>query len=124
MRIIKACDECKRKKIRCDPSHRRSSNTDMSRTSASFKPSPPSQSNPSPAASTPRYLVKHTQDSEKSSTPVESFAMEDLSFFQRRLQPMEPEMSTQPSIPNTANFSMTNYDTFPDFDTSFSTMND
>ncbi|PBP26696.1 hypothetical protein BUE80_DR002442, partial [Diplocarpon rosae] len=33
MRIMKACDTCKRKKTRCDPSHRRSHN-DMSRTSS------------------------------------------------------------------------------------------
>lgn len=46
MRIMKACDDCKRKKVRCDPSHRRPQ-TDMSRSSTSTasssapKPSPP-----------------------------------------------------------------------------------
>ncbi|KAB8296308.1 hypothetical protein EYC80_009077 [Monilinia laxa] len=125
MRIIKACDECKRKKIRCDPSHRRSSNTDMSRTSASFKPSPPSKSNPSPAASTPSLSRETTQDSEKSSTPVELFAMEDFVLFpEDGFNHWNPEMSTPGFNTQYSDFSMTNYDTFPDFDTSFSTLND
>ncbi|CAG8981709.1 hypothetical protein HYALB_00012861 [Hymenoscyphus albidus] len=51
MRIMKACDACKKKKIRCDPSHRRST-TEMSRTpSNNTKTSTSSsQANPSPPA--------------------------------------------------------------------------
>ncbi|KAA8568133.1 hypothetical protein EYC84_008533 [Monilinia fructicola] len=105
MRIIKACDACKRKKIRCDPSHRRFSNADMSRTSASFKPSPPSQSNPIPRLS-------HSQ------LRIFSFFPED-DFNQ-----WNPEMSTPGFNTQYSDFSMTNYDTFPDFDTGVSTMID
>lgn len=125
MRIIKACDECKRKKIRCDPSHRRSSRTDMSRASASIRPSPPSQSNPSPAASTPSLSRETTQGSEQSSPPVDSFAIEDFVLFpEDDLNQWNPEMSIPGFDTQYSDFSMTNYDSFPDFDTSFSTMND
>ncbi|CAD6444208.1 7a00798a-c158-45ed-b225-1a74973ae1eb [Sclerotinia trifoliorum] len=125
MRIIKACDECKRKKIRCDPSHRRSSRTDMSRASASIRPSPPSQSNPSPAASTPSLSRETTKGSEQSSPPVDSFTMEDFVLFpEDDLNQWNPEMSIPGFDTQYSDFSMTNYDSFPDFDTSFSTMND
>ncbi|CAG8959816.1 hypothetical protein HYFRA_00001724 [Hymenoscyphus fraxineus] len=51
MRIMKACDACKKKKIKCDPSHRRST-MEMSRTpSNNTKTSASSsQANPSPPA--------------------------------------------------------------------------
>jgi len=50
MRIMKACEDCKRKKIRCDPSHRRQSNQ-MSRSStAKTSSSSSSRVNPSPPA--------------------------------------------------------------------------
>ncbi|QSZ37284.1 hypothetical protein DSL72_009378 [Monilinia vaccinii-corymbosi] len=125
MRIIKACDECKRKKIRCDPSHRRASKADISRISASSKPSPPSQSDPSPAASTPSSSRETTQWSEKSSPPVDSFAMEDFVLFpEDDLNQWNLEMSTPGFSTQYSDFSMTNYDTFPDFATSFSTAND
>ncbi|KAF7865387.1 hypothetical protein EAF04_006363 [Stromatinia cepivora] len=125
MRIIKACDECKRKKIRCDPSHRRSSRTDMSRASASIRPSPPSQSNPSPAASTPSLSRETTQGSEQSSPPVDSFAIEDFVLFpEDDLNQWNPEMSIPGFDTQYSDFSITSYENFPDFDTSFSTMND
>ncbi|KAJ8068931.1 hypothetical protein OCU04_002613 [Sclerotinia nivalis] len=125
MRIIKACDECKRKKIRCDPSHRCSSRTDMSRVCASIRPSPPSQSNPSPAASTPSLSRETTQGSEQSSPPVDSFTIEDFVLFpEDDLNQWNPEISIPGFDTQYSDFSMTNYDSFPDFDTSFSTMND
>ncbi|KAI8966369.1 hypothetical protein F5Y11DRAFT_309025 [Daldinia sp. FL1419] len=37
MRIIKACDSCRRKKVRCDPSHKRSSGSSAARTSKKTK---------------------------------------------------------------------------------------
>ncbi|OTA58640.1 hypothetical protein K449DRAFT_120314 [Hypoxylon sp. EC38] len=37
MRIIKACDSCRRKKVRCDPSHRRSSGSSTVKTSKKAK---------------------------------------------------------------------------------------
>ncbi|KAI9641639.1 hypothetical protein NHQ30_009493 [Ciborinia camelliae] len=142
MRIIKACNECKRKKIRvglltlphcrillielkCDPSHRRSSHTEMSRTSTSVKPSPPSQSNPSPAASTPSLSRDTTQDSEKSSPPVDSFAIEDFVLFpEDDFNQWNPDMSIPGFDTQYSDFNMTNFDTFHDFDTTFSTMDD
>lgn len=58
MRIMKACEECKRKKIRCDPSHKRSYNgsSAASTSSATTKTSSPSRQNPSPASSGPPPL--------------------------------------------------------------------
>lgn len=97
----------------------------MSRTSASFKPSPPSQSNPSPAGSTPSLSRETSQDSEKSSPPVESFAIEDFLLFpEDDFNQWNPEMSTPGFNTQYSDFSMTNYDTFPDFDTGVSTMID
>ncbi|KAI1472308.1 uncharacterized protein F4812DRAFT_8042 [Daldinia caldariorum] len=37
MRIIKACDSCRRKKVRCDPSHKRSSGSSTTRTAKKAK---------------------------------------------------------------------------------------
>ncbi|KAI0112878.1 hypothetical protein F4814DRAFT_325171 [Daldinia grandis] len=37
MRIIKACDSCRRKKVRCDPSHKRSSGSSTARTAKKTK---------------------------------------------------------------------------------------
>lgn len=52
MRIMKACDGCKRKKVRCDPSHRRFN--EMSRSSTSTTPkTSPSRTDPSPTVSVP-----------------------------------------------------------------------
>ncbi|KAF7935596.1 hypothetical protein BELL_0112g00040 [Botrytis elliptica] len=125
MRIIKACDECKRKKIRCDPSHRRASHTNTPRASTSSRPSPPSQSNPSPAASTPSLSRETTQGSEQSSPPVDSFSIEDFVLFpEDDLNQWNPEMAIPGFDTQYNDFSMTNYENFPDFDTSFSTMND
>ncbi|TGO35699.1 hypothetical protein BHYA_0149g00120 [Botrytis hyacinthi] len=125
MRIIKACDECKRKKIRCDPSHRRASHTNTPRASASSRPSPPSQSNPSPAASTPSLSRETTQGSEQSSPPVDSFSIEDFVLFpEDDLNQWNPEMAIPGFDTQYNDFSMTNYENFPDFDTDFSTMND
>ncbi|THV44342.1 hypothetical protein BGAL_0667g00010 [Botrytis galanthina] len=125
MRIIKACDECKRKKIRCDPSHRRASHTNTPRESTSSRPSPPSQSNPSPAASTPSLSRETTQGSEQSSPPVDSFSIEDFVLFpEDDLNQWNPEMAIPGFDTQYNDFSMTNYENFPDFDTSFSTMND
>ena len=83
MRIMKACDSCKKKKIRvslptslmrgkllmrvqCDPSHRRS-HTDMSRTST--KTSSSSQTGPSPSASAPFLSQESTNGSVEGALP-------------------------------------------------------
>ncbi|KAH8197978.1 hypothetical protein TruAng_007842 [Truncatella angustata] len=55
MRVLKACDSCKRKKTRCDPSHKRGSSTDISSDSKVSKKArksraPPSQKPPSSSA--------------------------------------------------------------------------
>ncbi|TAQ88466.1 hypothetical protein B7494_g3177 [Chlorociboria aeruginascens] len=60
MRIMKACDDCKKKKVRCDPSHRRA-HTDMSRTSTSTQDSSPTYS--SPTVSNPSFSSKASQSS-------------------------------------------------------------
>lgn len=124
MRIIKACDGCKRKKIRCDPSHRRASHTNTPRASTSSGPSPP-QSNQSPAASTPSLSRETTHGSEQSSPPVDSFSIEDFVLFpEDDLNQWNPEMSIPGFDTQHHDFSMTNYENFYDFDTTFSTLND
>ncbi|TEY39403.1 hypothetical protein BOTCAL_0459g00100 [Botryotinia calthae] len=124
MRIIKACDECKRKKIRCDPSHRRASHTNTPRASTSSGPSPP-QSNQSPAASTPSLSRETTQGSEQSSPPVDSFSIEDFVLFpEDDLNQWNPEMSIPGFDTQYNDFSMNSYENFSDLDTTFSTLND
>lgn len=53
MRIIKACDSCRRKKVRCDPSHRRSAGSSTAKTSRKTKKTAaaalPSSAPPQPA---------------------------------------------------------------------------
>ncbi|PTB79949.1 hypothetical protein M440DRAFT_16315 [Trichoderma longibrachiatum ATCC 18648] len=58
MRIIKACDSCRRKKIRCDPDHKKRS-ASQSQPQSTAKPAkkarttPPAAGTPAPATSTP-----------------------------------------------------------------------
>ena len=87
MRIMKACDDCKRKKIRCDPSHRRASDT-MTRTSTSTSATSSSRPNPSPP-SVPRVchqsiLNSHDSFASQDSFPPPSYgtsAIEDFVLF-------------------------------------------
>lgn len=87
MRIMKACDDCKRKKIRCDPTHRRQS-TEMSRTStastSSRQPSSASSSraNPSPTASI-SSLSHQSSFASQATTPsfTPSSAIDDFVLF-------------------------------------------
>lgn len=50
MRVLKACDACKKKKIRCDPSHKRRSSSQVSPKAVS-KPAKKTKKSPSPSAS-------------------------------------------------------------------------
>lgn len=50
MRVLKACDACKKKKIRCDPSHKRRSSSQVS-PKAVTKPAKKAKKSPSPSAS-------------------------------------------------------------------------
>lgn len=50
MRVLKACDACKKKKIRCDPSHKRRSSSQISPKAVS-KPAKKAKKLPSPSAS-------------------------------------------------------------------------
>lgn len=96
MRIMKACDACKRKKIRCDPSHRRSQN-DMSRASttttqsstASARPSPQYES--SPGSSAPALSRQSTQASQSVFTP--SNVIDDFVLFPEDSASWNPDMS-------------------------------
>ncbi|PQE30206.1 transcription factor Cys6 protein [Rutstroemia sp. NJR-2017a WRK4] len=117
MRIIKACDACKRKKIRCDPSHRLSSHVDMSRSSTTkTSSSSPSRSGPSPAASTPSLSRETTQGSEHSSPSADaSFALEDFVLFpEDDSNQWNAEFETQYN-----DLSLMDFNQFPDFDPSY-----
>ncbi|RFU26388.1 hypothetical protein B7463_g9944, partial [Scytalidium lignicola] len=86
MRIMKACNECKRKKVRCDPSHRLQ-NTDMSRTSSASKTStPPSASvkTSSPKSQPPPSIETSQSDPflfEDNSMNFDMNAMNDFVLF-------------------------------------------
>ncbi|KAL2062301.1 hypothetical protein VTL71DRAFT_6567 [Oculimacula yallundae] len=95
MRIMKACDACKKKKIRCDPSHRRpndaarASTSDTPSSTGSAHISPQSQS--SPGSNVPALSRQSTQMSTPAAftptNPMEDFVLfpEDASW--------NPEMS-------------------------------
>ncbi|KAI1755824.1 hypothetical protein F4782DRAFT_370995 [Xylaria castorea] len=95
MRIIKACDSCRRKKTKCDPSHKRPA------AGASGKVTKKTSKNPRPAAAPPQIAAKHALTtiefdqllSESSSSldsfftdslnvPVDGFSMEWDQFIQ------------------------------------------
>ncbi|KAG9240880.1 hypothetical protein BJ878DRAFT_262297 [Calycina marina] len=92
MRIMKACDACKKKKTRCDPSHRRS-HIDMSRTSTEISVS--TQSNRSPAVSTlPLSLSRETTNESISSTPLSGAnAIDDFVLFPEDTPWISPDLS-------------------------------
>lgn len=99
----------------------------MSRASAPSKPSPPSQSNPSPAASTPSLSRETTQGSEQSSPPIDAFSIEDFVLFPEddlNQCQWNPEMPVPGFDTQYSDFNMNNYNSFPELNTSFSTMND
>jgi hypothetical protein len=73
MRIIKACDACKKKKIRCDPSHRKRNASQSSATQAEQKPTKRTKKTDEP---TPVAVANAAPDF----TAVDSFTAESLSF--------------------------------------------
>lgn len=85
MRIMKACPDCKRKKIRCDPAHKRSaemsrtstSSTKSSSSSAPPKPSPPSSSNLSsiPSSTPQTSYASGSTPSFSPSNPIDDFVL-------------------------------------------------
>ncbi|KAK1580277.1 uncharacterized protein LY79DRAFT_308069 [Colletotrichum navitas] len=86
MRIIKACDACKKKKVRCDPSHKKRSAT---------------QSQSTNAAATPVRLAKKAKTSAKDSrTATERSSQQDTAFTAQSLVPEQPFASLEiPSNP-------------------------
>ncbi|CAJ2503599.1 Uu.00g109930.m01.CDS01 [Anthostomella pinea] len=71
MRIIKACEACKKKKIRCDPSHKRSA------PSSSSKKATKKAKSGRPAAAPPQQPVTHSS----SATSFDSFMEDSSSSF-------------------------------------------
>ncbi|KAI9047085.1 hypothetical protein LZ554_009158 [Drepanopeziza brunnea f. sp. 'monogermtubi'] len=96
MRIMKACDACKRKKIRCDPSHRRSSQNNMAQTPASSttKTSSIVSEGPSPqyesSGHTSSLTRQSTQATQGAFTPLN--AIDDFILFPEDAS-WNPEMS-------------------------------
>ncbi|KAI0185907.1 hypothetical protein EV127DRAFT_305277, partial [Xylaria flabelliformis] len=81
MRIIKACDSCRRKKTKCDPSHKRPA------AGASGKVTKKTSKNPRPAAAPPQIAAKHTSTTTEfdqllfePSTSLDSFFTDSLSL--------------------------------------------
>ncbi|KAI1744520.1 hypothetical protein F4680DRAFT_226974 [Xylaria scruposa] len=102
MRIIKACDSCRRKKTKCDPSHKRPA------ASASGKVTKKTSKNPRPAAAPPQIAAKHTSTTtefdqllfepslsldslftDSLSLPTDGFSMEWDQFIQYDEEPTE-----------------------------------
>ncbi|CZS98203.1 hypothetical protein WAI453_011980 [Rhynchosporium graminicola] len=95
MRIMKACDACKKKKIRCDPSHRRSNDASRSSTtthsstgSAHISP----QSESSPGYTVPAMSRHSTQVSQSPAAFTPTNPMEDFVLFPEDAS-WNPEMS-------------------------------
>ncbi|KAJ5034883.1 uncharacterized protein L3040_008151 [Drepanopeziza brunnea f. sp. 'multigermtubi'] len=96
MRIMKACDACKRKKIRCDPSHRRSPQKNMAQTptSSTTKTSSTVSNGPSPqyesSGHTSSLTRQSTQATQGAFTPLN--AIDDFILFPEDAS-WNPEMS-------------------------------
>jgi hypothetical protein len=73
MRIIKACDACKKKKVRCDPSHRKRNASQTSATQTEQKPTKKAKKADEPA---PVAVANAAADF----TAADPFAAESLSF--------------------------------------------
>ncbi|KAI1300491.1 hypothetical protein F5Y03DRAFT_229792 [Xylaria venustula] len=79
MRIIKACDSCKRKKTKCDPSHKRSAAG-----TSSGKITKKTSKNPRPAAAPPQIAPRQTSTSIdfdqllSETSPFDSFAADSF----------------------------------------------
>ncbi|EFQ29443.1 uncharacterized protein GLRG_04587 [Colletotrichum graminicola M1.001] len=81
MRIIKACDACKKKKVRCDPSHKKRSAT---------------QSQSTNTGATPVRLAKKAKTSAKDSrTATERSPQQDTAFTAQSLVPEQPFASLE-----------------------------
>ncbi|TVY40137.1 hypothetical protein LSUB1_G003382 [Lachnellula subtilissima] len=112
MRIMRACDACKKKKIRCDPSHSRQSN-EMSRcstvsTGQTFSGSgggSNSRVNPSPTLSTPS-LSQESSIPSQSNTPSYG-AIDDFVLFPEDGSSWNP---ADMSIAEDADLSQFNFD--------------
>ncbi|KAI0548461.1 hypothetical protein F4679DRAFT_318017 [Xylaria curta] len=102
MRIIKACDSCRRKKTKCDPSHKRPA------AGASGKVTKKTSKTPRPAAAPPQIAAKHTSTTtefdqllfepslsldsfftDSLSLPTDGFSMEWDQFIQYDEEPSE-----------------------------------
>ena len=117
MRIMKACDECKRKKIKvslyqpdlgvqkltclqCDPSHRRP-HTEMSRSSTSTtKSSSSSRQNSSPSISTPSLSRETTRASQESLPSYGTNAIDDFVLFPEDTPSWNPTDMSFPEFDN------------------------
>lgn len=79
MRILKACDACKKKKIRCDPSHKkRSASHAESENSDSKKPAKKSKKSPSSVATPKSQSTTFTPTPDVDSQPDISASLEDF----------------------------------------------
>ncbi|TVY41521.1 hypothetical protein LOCC1_G006516 [Lachnellula occidentalis] len=107
MRIMKACDACKKKKIRCDPSHSRQSN-EMSRSSTNSTAQTgcsSSRVNPSPTISIPS-LSHESSIPSQSNTPSYG-AIDDFVLFPEDGSSWNP---ADMSVPEDADLSQFNFD--------------
>ncbi|KAI0458493.1 hypothetical protein F5B21DRAFT_459919 [Xylaria acuta] len=103
MRIIKACDSCRRKKTKCDPSHKR-----PAAGASSGKVTKKTSKNPRPAAAPPQIAAKQASTTiefdqmlsgssssldsfftESLSIPTDGFSMEWDQFIQYDEEPLE-----------------------------------
>lgn len=100
MRIIKACDSCKRKKIRCDPSHKKRGAASPAAPTATAKaikkartnsPSAPSQSTSPPQSVSPSVAIEDLGGFSASPFGMDaSFSFDALDTFAPALAPAEP----------------------------------
>ncbi|KAL3418865.1 hypothetical protein PVAG01_09086 [Phlyctema vagabunda] len=96
MRIMKACDACKRKKIRCDPSHRRSetefASPALTTATSSLSSNSSLESSPSTTGQYGAFLANSPQSSQSSQFSTPSFGvsntMDDFILFPNTPPPL------------------------------------
>lgn len=120
MRIIKACDACKRKKIRCDPSHKKRSASSPSQQET--KPARPAKKAkkssspiPTPAWDMPNFPISNAHDELKASAFTAEYPQEEDLWSQFVAFDQEPTTLVTDFNPDDYDFSDSFDFAVPDF---------
>ncbi|KAL2259846.1 hypothetical protein VTK26DRAFT_6327 [Humicola hyalothermophila] len=96
MRIIKACDSCRRKKVRCDPSHKKRSASQASPSQTELKPAKKPKKTEEPprvavAGSADEFLVADALDAPETTLSFPTFEPQEFEEFWNDFITFDPQ---------------------------------